>query len=423
MVDFVLEFLLSQTAGSLLATFWMPLLIELPRFFLGGVIVGWCILFRGGGKRSRFQYDGGITIVVSGHNDAASIRRTVLSLREQSLTNLEIIAVNDGSTDDTEDVCRALQRSGLIDVYLSLRTRGGKSAAVNLALSRARHRLFAVTDSDTTFDRNALAEAASFFRDPTVGVVGGTLRVRNESASVVARLQQINYAFSITLGRIVRDMLGFYFVASGAFALYRTEAVRGIGGWDFGPGEDGDIMTRLRLAGWRARFAPFAVALTDVPETLPKLARQRLRWDRSVIRNRLRKSGFHVTDPRRTSFDLAFAISFFDILFFTVAIPFLFVVYLTQLATLYGSFTMNLLTVVSVFYVVLALMKFPFALAVSTRPRRDLRLILYLPLYGLVNAYFLRLVKLYALSNELIFRGSYTDDYVPRKVRLQAKRY
>jgi cellulose synthase/poly-beta-1,6-N-acetylglucosamine synthase-like glycosyltransferase len=423
MFDVALDYLLNQSFGSMLATFWFPLFVELPRFFLGGVVAGWFILFHGSRAGYPDRASGGITVVIPGHNDSKAMRRTVLSLREQTVDLLQIIAVNDGSTDDTDAVCRSLERNGLIDNYIHIRSRSGKAAVVNAALEIARHDLFLVTDSDTTFDRDALAIAASYFSDPRVGAVGGTLRVRNIDRTVATRVQHINYAFSITLGRIVKDMLGFYFVASGAFGLYRTAAVRSIGCWDFGPGEDGDIITRLRMAGWCARFAPFAVAMTEVPTTFVKLSRQRLRWDRSMIRNRLRKAGPYVTNPRNANFDLPFAISFLDIYFFTGLVPFLFIVYAVQLVGIYGEFAIGLLLAVQFFYMAAALAKYLIALSVSTRRAEDVSYILYVPLFSLVNVYLLRYVRLYAIVNELIVRGSYTDPYVPAKVRARVERF
>jgi len=423
MLDVALDYLLNQTFGSLTATFWFPLFVELPRFFVGGVVAGWFVLFHSRDARRPDRGAGAISVVVPGHNDSAALRRTVLSLREQTVDALQIIVVNDGSTDGTDATCRDLERRGLIDDYIHIRSRGGKAAAVNAALGIARHDLFLVTDSDTTFDRDALAIAAGYFRDPRVGAVGGTLRVRNIGRSLATGVQHVNYAFSITLGRIVKDMLGFYFVASGAFGMYRTAAVRAVGGWDFGPGEDGDIVTRLRLAGWRARFAPFAVAMTEVPATFVKLGRQRLRWDRSMIRNRYRKAGPYVLDPRNANFDTAFAVSFLDIFFFNGLVPFLFLVYGAYLAGVYGPFAATLLLSVQLFYISAGLLKYLIALSVSTRPREDLRYLAFVPLYSLINVYFLRFVRLYATANELVARGSYTDPYVPAKVRARVRRY
>jgi cellulose synthase/poly-beta-1,6-N-acetylglucosamine synthase-like glycosyltransferase len=420
MIADAVNLLLNQSVDSLVAMFWILVFIEAPRYFVGTIVMAWFLLFHREAAQCRPENnpcDDGITVVVPGHNDAASIQKTVLSLREQTCRRIQVIVVNDGSTDGTDRVCRQLERERLIDTYLEMRTRGGKSAAVNAALALARYPLFMVTDSDTTFDRDALEQAALPFADPTVGVVGGNLRVRNLDRSMATHVQQLNYGFSITLGRIVKDALGFYFVASGAFGLYRTEAVRWVGGWDFGPGEDGDILTRLRLAGWRARFAHRATAMTDVPETFIRLARQRIRWDRSMIRNRFRKTGPTVLNPFRPGFDLAFAVSFLDIFFFSGVTPFLVVVYLADTFVRFGSFGFLILLAVAIAYFCLSFVKFFVMLGVSTRPWHDLALLPYLPLLLLTSAYFLRAVRLYANTNELVFRGSYGDAYVPVKVR------
>ncbi|MEQ8966038.1 MAG: glycosyltransferase [Azospirillaceae bacterium] len=424
MLDRALDFLLAQTWESLPAIFWVPLFLEFPRFVLGGALVGWFVASGRLGRQARDRVvEVGITAVVPAHNDPVSVRRTVDSLREQTIGPIQIVVVNDGSTDATDAACRALLRQGRIDAYLPLTARGGKAAAVNLALSVARHPLFLVTDSDTTFDRDALAEAAAPFEDPAVGVSGGTLRVRNGDATLATRVQQLNYAYSITLGRVVKSMLSFYFVASGAFGLYRTEAVRGAGGWDFGPGEDGDIMTRLRAAGWKAAFVPTAVAMTEVPESFVKLARQRLRWNRSFVRNRYRKSRAAILDVRRRDFDVPLAISFLDGYFFNGVVPFLFAVYLAHLFVTYGEMAPVFLLAVTGFYLAVDVIQFGATLTLSNRPRADLRLIAYLPLYSVVNAYFLRFVRFYAVADELIRRGSYTDPYVPAKVRARVPRY
>jgi poly-beta-1,6-N-acetyl-D-glucosamine synthase len=427
MIADALRFLTNQSFDGLLATFWVLAYVEGPRFVLGAVVLGWFLLFRKDATRPQDAgedaFHGGISVVVAGHNAANAIQRTLASLREQTRKQIQVIVVNDGSTDDTDRICRRLRRQGQIDSYIPLMTRGGKAAAVNAGLALARHPLFLVTDADTTFDRDALAQAAAAFADPRIGVVGGNLRVRNQDASLAAKVQQLNYGFSITLGRIVKDALGFYFVASGAFGMYRTRAVRAIGGWDVGPGEDGDILTRLRLAGWQARFAHRATAMTDVPVSFVALARQRLRWDRSMIRNRFRKAGRTVLNPFRPGFDAALAVSFLEIYFFNGLVPFLHVAYVAGTISRFGAFSLTIFAIVFAAYGLASLIKFFVMLSLSSRPLEDLRLLAYFPLFALTTALLLRAVKLYANANELIHRGSYSDAYVPQKVRQQTTIY
>lgn len=427
MIADALQFLANQSTDGLLATFWILVYVEVPRFLVGAVVLGWFILFHEDASPAEAAgedaVDDGISVVVAGHNAARAIQRTLASLREQSRRRIQIIVVNDGSTDDTDRICRRLQRQGQIDSYIPLMTRGGKAAAVNAGLAVARHPLFLVTDADTTFDRDALARAAAAFSSSRVGVVGGNLRVRNKNASLATRVQQLNYGFSITLGRIVKDALGFYFVASGAFGMYRTHAVRAIGGWDVGPGEDGDVLTRLRLAGWQARFAHRATAMTDAPVSFVALARQRLRWDRSMIRNRFRKAGPFVLNPFRPGFNAALAFSFLEIYFFNALVPFLHVAYIARTISQFGAFSLTIFAIVGTAYGLASLVKFFVMLSLSSRPLEDLRLLPYLLVFALTKSLLLRTVKLYANANELIFRGSYGDPYVPRKVRQQTDIY
>lgn len=102
-------------------------------------------------------------------------------------------------------------------------------------------------------------------------------------------LQAIEYLKSITVGRIITSELGILRVVSGAFGAFRKEIVDQVGGWDVGPGMDGDITVKTRKSGFRVRFAKEAVCYTSVPKTWKALARQRTRWSRSLVRFRLRK--------------------------------------------------------------------------------------------------------------------------------------
>lgn len=425
MLEDALDFIASQSTESLIAMYWFVIYIEAPRYLFGGICAAWPIIKYSFIKTETHGMleDAFMSVIIPAHNDAASVYKTVMSARDQIHVKTQIIVVNDGSSDDTDERCRKMLNDGLIDDYIFIESRGGKSAAVNAALERVNNPFFVITDADTTFDRDAFYIAWRYFNDPKIGAISGNLRIRNTWKSLATRVQQVNYMNSITLGRIVRDALSFYYVASGAFSVFRTSAAQQVGGWEFGPGEDGDISTRLREAGWKVHFTPFAVAMTDGPETFTRLGRQRLRWDRSMIRLRLRKYGPQVLNPFKANFHPMLAISFFDIYFFQGVIPFLFFVYLAVTVDMYGAFSLSILASVQIMYFILFFIKYLIALSVSTHFKEDIWLAPYVPLYSLINVYFLRAVKLYATANELVFRGSYTDQYVPEKVRKKIRRY
>ena len=113
--------------------------------------------------------------------------------------------------------------------------------------------------------------------------------VRNYRENLCTTLQAIEYSDTISVGRITSSALGIYRVVSGAFGAFTREALDRVGGWDIGPGLDGDITVKLRKLGYRIVFEPEAICQTSVPNSFKKLIKQRLRWDKSIIRFRVRK--------------------------------------------------------------------------------------------------------------------------------------
>jgi poly-beta-1,6-N-acetyl-D-glucosamine synthase len=126
-----------------------------------------------------------VSVVLVGHNEQRSLRGCVEAPAEQTLLVdggvMQVVVVDDGSTDLMMDVARGLKREGKIDTLLRLEHRSGKSAGVNLALSVCREDIIIIADIDTTFDRDAFAEMLAYFADPRVGAVSGNLGVRNLS--------------------------------------------------------------------------------------------------------------------------------------------------------------------------------------------------------------------------------------------------
>ena len=127
------------------------------------------------------------------------------------------------------------------------------------------------------------------YMDEKIGAVGGNVKVRNADESLCARLQAIEYLKTISVGRIISSQLGIYKIISGAFGAFRADVTDSIKGWDIGPGLDGDITVKIRKSGYKIYFQPEAVCLTNAPSKFKILTKQRLRWDKSIIRFRVRK--------------------------------------------------------------------------------------------------------------------------------------
>ncbi|WP_256376841.1 glycosyltransferase [Thalassospira sp. MCCC 1A01428] len=404
--------------------FWHFFLLELPRFVLAALTVSIVSVYQQvrsrGALPARPFLQPSVSVLLPGHNEAANLERSIMSMREQTCPPDQIVVVDDGSIDNTLTVARRLQKAGLVDVVRSAGVRGGKSSAANLGLTRCTGDLIIIADADTTYDCDAFERLIMPFSDPSVGAVAGNLGLRNPDHSLATIWQAIQYQISIGLGRQVSDMLGILFIVSGAFGAFRRKALVQCGGWSVGPGEDAELTNKIRRAGWKVRFARNSWGLTDAPETFSQLARQRLRWDRSLIRMRWRR--FRVfMKPGDDAFHITNALGTIDILFFQAFLSFSFVIYLVWLVEVYGAFGWIIATVNLIAYSAFGVAGY--ALALLASPRKGMgRFWIYVFGYGLFNSVFLRAVRLYACFDELIFRHSFDDNYVPRRVRQAARR-
>lgn len=293
--------------------------------------------------------------------------------------------------------------------------RGGKSSAVNLGLQYCSHDIVSVVDIDTSFDRDAFEQLIAHFADPKVGAVSGNLAVRNPDETIMTRFQTIEYLLSISLGRRFTSMMGILSIVSGAFGAFRRQAVEAVGGWEVGPGEDADITDKLRRAGWTIKFAPNAWSMTDVPIGFSAFARQRLRWNRSVIRFRLRKYR-PVFNPFSAAFSFKNMLAASNILFYQVVLAVTFYVYVGWLFWAFEGKAVIILAMTSLLYFLQDLLSFALV-CVLYKDQQPARYALYILGYGLFATFVQRAIRLYAYIDELIFRRSYSDSYVPAKVR------
>lgn len=415
-----LSLLGSLDAMSIVLLFWFTVLLELPRYTIGSIVVAAAALWSPPRPFSKPPFT--LSVVLAGHNEVGSLRACVDGLAEQTISlearRMQVIVVDDGSDDGMAEAAAVLQREGKIDKVLRLRLRGGKSAAVNLGLSACTGDIVIIADIDTSFDRDAFGTILDYFADPRVGAVSGNIGVRNPSASMLTHVQKIEYAIGIFLGRYIADTLGMLSVVSGAFGAFRRTAIESVGRQDVEVGEDADLTMKLRRAGWLIRFAPDARALTDVPESIPALIAQRLRWDRGLITIWVRKFR-GALDPRLSTFRVADALVVLDVIVFQVLLALAFPAYLVWLWSQFGEFAWTIMGATLVGYAVLDFVAFAAAAAVGIG--NPLRLVLYLPLYTLVQVSLMRCVRLIAIVQEVVFRSSYRDPYVPKRVMRQAE--
>lgn len=280
---FAMLYVIVDTNWLLLA--FSALMFDLPRYTFS--LLSWSLvgIFRNSRPGDR-RVEAAVSVIIPTFNGGSGLAPTIASLRQQTLSPLEIIIVDDGSTDDTRAVANRARQDGLVDMVICHGTRCGRSAAINAAARFASGDLLFTIDADTVLERDAIARLAHAFNDPRVAGACGNIAIRNESASLWTGLQSVEYMMSISVGKSILDVVGAIACLSGACSMYRRDVFARQGGLDVGPGEDLEFSLRLRRLGYRVRFVPDAWAETDGPVAAVGLLRQRARWDRDALRIR-----------------------------------------------------------------------------------------------------------------------------------------
>lgn len=273
---------LTEVAGAPLAYFAILFIAIVPGFMNAFLACG--LLLDRRPARRRFESHPGISIIIAAYNEQASVAATLESIARQHYPGpLEVIFVNDGSTDETLREARRVPHAWLR--VIDLKRNGGKAQALNIALASVAHGLVLTLDADSLLHRNALVNIVGrLMSDPAgTAAVAGAVLVRNSRVNLITRIQEWDYFHGIAAVKRLQSLYHGTLVAQGAFSLYRTSVLREVGGWPSCVGEDIVLTWAILRKGHRVGFAEDAVAFTNVPVTLRQLVRQRQRWSRGLI--------------------------------------------------------------------------------------------------------------------------------------------
>ncbi|MYX37498.1 MULTISPECIES: bifunctional polysaccharide deacetylase/glycosyltransferase family 2 protein [unclassified Streptomyces] len=215
-----------------------------------------------------------VSVIVPAYNESAGIEAAVRSLLASDHP-VEIVVVDDGSTDGTADLVESLR---LPSVRVIRQANAGKPAALNTGIAAASYDLLVMVDGDTVFEPDAVRRLVQPFADPRVGAVSGNAKVINRRG-LLGRWQHIEYVVGFNLDRRLFDLAECMPTVPGAVGAFRRDAlVRAGGVSDDTLAEDTDLTMTLCRAGWRVVYQEDAIAWTEAPASLGALWRQRYRW-------------------------------------------------------------------------------------------------------------------------------------------------
>lgn len=316
--------------------FFVIYLIGYVSFLFISVLAGSNEVFNGLKKKQlcneiHHDYYVPVSIIVPAYNEEITITETIKSLLRLNYKSYEIIVVNDGSKDNTVDVVvstfglhkvqrpirRQLECRDIVEIYegtggsnvsitLINKENGGKADSINMGINASQYPYFICMDADSILEKDSLTKIATpVLENQDVVAVGSMIRISNDSVfrdgelvemhlpkKLIAAFQVLEYERSFLASRILLDKFNANLIISGAFGLFKKDAVIAVGGYKTNcMGEDMELIMKLH-AYHRSNHIPYAIKYaydaicwTQAPESLRDLIKQRRRWHIGLIQS------------------------------------------------------------------------------------------------------------------------------------------
>lgn len=341
MFDFLRSIVTIETVQAILSVaeaFFVLYLVGYSTFLFVSVIVGGNEIFEGVKKRRlkneiHHDYYVPISLIVPAYNEEVTITETIRSLLNLDYQIYEIIVVNDGSKDktgglvastfDLRQVYRPIRRQlpcqeqisvwegvgkGHVPITLINKNNGGKADSINMGINAAKYPYFVCMDADSILQKDSLTKiAVPVLENQDVVAVGSMIRISNDCVfengelvqmrlpkRLTPAFQVLEYERSFLASRILLDKFNANLIISGAFGLFKKDAVLNVGGYHVGcVGEDMELIMKLHeyyrsnKLSYQIKYAYDAVCWTQAPERFRDLLKQRKRWHIGLIQSML----------------------------------------------------------------------------------------------------------------------------------------
>lgn len=230
-----------------------------------------------------------ISVIIPAKGDK-KVAKLVQSIVAQRMEKCEILLIRNGHISyGIEDNQLSVYKNKNLNMKEIFLTCAGKAKILNYGIKHAKYNLIAIVDADCILDSDSFSIALRHFQDSSVFGVGGKLVVLSSRMNILTKIQAIDYSKVFNISRKIFNYLDCNFIISGAFGIFRKDALLSIGGFDQDTvGEDFEIILRIhRLCKNKEVnkiiYDDKAVCFTEAPKTIKHLLHQRERWQRGFI--------------------------------------------------------------------------------------------------------------------------------------------
>lgn len=275
-------------------------------------------------------YNLGVSILVPAYNEESGIVQNIFSLLNLNYKEFEVIVINDGSTDSTQELVieqfqmfpledahieHKILTANVVSIYVSSiypnlmlinKENGGKADALNCGINCSFYDYVCTVDGDSVLEKNSIKKVMRPFvlEGEKIAAVGGSVEIINGnqvvdgvadkrveySGNPLVAMQTIEYYRSFLIGRVALGEYNLMLICSGAFTVFDKQLLIDHDGLATDViGEDMEIVVRLQKnlvkshANRRIVHVPDAICYTEAPESLKVLRRQRRRWHQGLL--------------------------------------------------------------------------------------------------------------------------------------------
>ncbi|MBC77763.1 MAG: hypothetical protein CME64_17290 [Halobacteriovoraceae bacterium] len=223
-----------------------------------------------------------VSIIIPCFNEEAVIQNSIRSVSKIKYPNLEILVVDDGSTDETFE--KALEMSNNHRVRVVTKINGGKSSALNYGINQALGDFVLCLDADSELDPQVILKGIPYFEGrPSLASVAGCARVGN-ARNLLCMFQKLEYIIGLNFHKKAQSALGMVTIVPGPIGLFRKSALLDVGLYEEDTyAEDCDLTLKLLMKGYEIKYCDQMIAYTEAPQTFYELTVQRYRWSRGMI--------------------------------------------------------------------------------------------------------------------------------------------
>lgn len=272
-----------------------------------------------------------VTVIVPCYDEEMVIKASLESLAKQTYRNFEIIVVDDGSSDNTYLISQNMEFSEKGKRLIALtKPNAGKAEALNFGIEAAKGELILAVDADSRLSPDAIELMVTYFDDPQVGAVAGSVYVTNQN-TIWTKLQALEYIQGLNLVRNGQAFLRLVNIIPGPIGMFRKDAIIEAGGYQNDTyAEDCDLTLHLISQGYKIDYEIDAVSYTEAPEELTDLLKQRYRWTRGILQSVLKHKDYLWKLHKNFSMSMVIWYMLFEAVFWPIASIFanIFIIYI-----------------------------------------------------------------------------------------------